>query len=333
MLEFDFEEQRIKQEIVRLDAKRVLLQMPQGLKPQATRIAKLVEDYGALPIISSDPCYGACDIAENEAANLGVDLIVHFGHARNTKEEKTPTLYIEAFANIHIETAVAQALPLLSVFRSIGLATSIQHINGLDAAKNILIEAGKVVFIGDAHQLGYPGQVTGCNYSNVTDINRQVDAFLFIGGGIFHALGVALGTSKPTIIADPYDNRAYSLTNEVQRTLKQRYAAIQETKNAKSFGILVGLKPGQKNLDQALKVKSLAEKNGCAAFLLAGREITPEVLLEFPSIDAYINTACPRISIDAPGKFQKPILTVNEFMVACGEVSWTNMLKKGLFEK
>ena len=45
---FDFEEERIKQEITRLSAKRVLLQMPEGLKPEAPRIAKLVEKAGAL---------------------------------------------------------------------------------------------------------------------------------------------------------------------------------------------------------------------------------------------------------------------------------------------
>jgi 2-(3-amino-3-carboxypropyl)histidine synthase len=329
---FDFEEQRIKQEIVKLDAKRVLLQMPQGLKPQATKIAKIVEDYGAVPIISSDPCYGACDIAETDAASLGVDLIVHFGHARIIKEEKTPTLYVEAYANVQIAIAVAQALPLLGAYRSIGLATSIQHIKTLDTAKQILTEAGKVVFVGDAGQMDYAGQVIGCNYSNVTTIARQVDAFVFVGGGMFHALGIALGTSKPTIVADPYDNRAYLITDEAQRILKQRYAGIQEAQNAKSIGILVGLKPGQKHLDQALKVKKLAETTGRAAYLLAGREITPESLMEFPSIDAYVNTACPRISLDAPGKFQKPMLTVNEFMVVCGETSWTDMLKKGLFE-
>jgi 2-(3-amino-3-carboxypropyl)histidine synthase len=332
MVNFDFEEQRIKQEIAKLDAKRVLLQMPQGLKPQATVIAKLIEDYGATPIISSDPCYGACDIADVEAASLGVDLIVHFGHAKMIKEEKTPTLYIEAYSNIQIQTAVAQALPLLDAFRNIGLVTSVQHINALDTAKQILTEAEKIVFIGNAKQLEYAGQVTGCNYSNATDIARQVDAFLFIGGGMFHAIGVALSTSKQTIIADPYDNRAYTVTNETQRIIKQRYASIQETQNAKSIGILIGLKTGQKHFDQALKIKALAEKTGRAAYLLAGKEITPEALLEFPSIDAYVNTACPRISIDAPGKFKKPILTANEFMVVCGEASWTDTIKKGLFE-
>ncbi len=332
MLGFDFEEQRIKQEIQRLGAKRVLLQMPQGLKPEATAIAKSVEVAGAVAIISSDPCYGACDIALSEAAALGADLVVHFGHAKIVKEGKIPAIYVEAHANISIDASVQQAIPLLANYPRIGLATSIQHLPALEKAKQLLTEAGKTVHVGDAKQLGYAGQVIGCNYSNATAIASEVDAFLFIGGGMFHALGIALGTSKPTIIADPYDNRAYSITDQAQRLLKQRYASIQEAKDAKTIGILIGLKPGQKHLDSALKVKALAEKSGRAAYLLAGREITPEGLLEFPSIDAYVNTACPRISLDAPGKFRKPILTVNEFMVALGEVSWVDMLKKGLFE-
>jgi 2-(3-amino-3-carboxypropyl)histidine synthase len=332
MLEFDFEEQRVKQEIARLGAKRVLLQMPQGLKPEAVKIAQTIEASGAVAIISSDPCYGACDIAVNDAEGLDVDLIVHFGHAKMVKQEKVPAIYVEAHAKINVDESILQAVPLLGNYAKIGLTTSIQHIIALKQAKQLLSNAGKAVLIGDSGQMGYAGQVIGCNYSNATTIADQVDAFLFIGGGKFHALGIALGTSKPTIIADPYDNRAYSITDEAQRLLKQRFASIQEAKGAKTFGVLVGLKPGQKHLDNALKAKALAEKAGLVAFLLAGREITPETLLEFPTIDAYVNTACPRISLDAPGKFQKPILTVNEFKVVCGEVSWTDMLKKGLFE-
>jgi 2-(3-amino-3-carboxypropyl)histidine synthase len=54
--------------------------------------------------------------------------------------------------------------------------------------------------------------------------------------------------------------------------------------------------------------------------------------MEFPSVDAYVNTACPRISLEAPAKFPKPVLTVNEFMVVAGETSWETLLKNGLFE-
>ncbi len=328
---FDFEEVRIKEEITKIQAKRVLLQFPEGLKPEGPRIAEIVEKAGALPIISADPCYGACDIAVNEAESLGVDLIVHFGHAKLLLS-KAPIMYIEARSTVALNEAVEKALPLLSKYRTIGLATTVQHLETLTQTRSVLLKAGKTVIIGNCGQINYPGQVTGCNYGNVKSIAEQVEAFLFLGGGMFHALGIALSTSKPTFVADPYDNRAFSINDETQKILKQRWASVQESLNAKTFGVLVGSKPGQKHFDQALTIKELAEKHKKKAYLLSIREITPETLLEFPTIDAYVNTACPRISLEAPQKFSKPVLTVNEFKVVTGESSWESMLKEGLFE-
>ena len=333
MKEFDFEEERIKQEIAKLGAKRVLLQLPEGLKPEGLSLAKIVEKTGALPIISADPCYGACDLATDDARRLGIDLIMHFGHAKLVKHEPIPTVYLEARANITVSDVVKKSASLLSKYSKISLATTVQHVQMLDEAREILVRAGKTVVIGDAGQTNYPGQVLGCDYSNVKSVANDVEAFLFVGGGRFHALGIALATSKPTIVADPYENRAYSISDETQKILKQRWASIEEAKHAKTFGVIIGLKPGQKRLEDGLKVKEIAEKNGKTAFLFSIREILPVALMEFPSVDAYVNTACPRISLDAPSKFLKPVLTVNEFMVVCGESTWENLLKKGLFEK
>lgn len=329
---FDFEEERIKQEIAKLSAKRVLLQLPEGLKPEAPRLAKVVETAGALPIVSADPCYGACDLATADAESLGVDLIIHFGHAKMVKHEAVPTVYVEARATVTVDEAVEASFPLLGKWSEIGLATTVQHLQTLAGARELLVRAGKTVVIGDAGRLSYAGQVTGCDYSNVKSVANDVEGFLFIGGGRFHALGIALSTAKPTIIADPYDNRAYSVDDEAQKVLKQRWVCIEEAGHAKTFGVLVGLKLGQKRLDEAIAVKENAEKNGKTAVLLAVREVVPEALLEFPTVDAYVNTACPRISMEAPSKFSKPVLTVNEFKVVSGDFSWENLLKKGLFE-
>jgi 2-(3-amino-3-carboxypropyl)histidine synthase len=329
---FDFEEERIKQEIAKLGAKRVLLQLPEGLKPEGPSLAKIIEKTGALAIISADPCYGACDLATAEAERLGIDLIVHFGHAKLVKHEQVPTVYVEARATVTVGEVLEKAVPLLSNYSKIGLATTVQHVQTLDEAREILVRAGKTVVVGEAGRVNYSGQVIGCDYSNVRSVANDVEAFLFIGGGRFHALGIALSTSKPTIIADPYENRAFSIDEEAQTVLKQRWACIEEAGHAKTFGVLVGLKLGQKRLDEALKVKEIAEKNGKAGFLFAIKEILPGALLEFPSVDAYVNTACPRVSLGASSKFLKPVLTVNEFMVVAGETSWENLLKNGLFE-
>ncbi len=329
---FDFEEQRIKREITRLKAKRVLLQLPEGLKPEAPKLAKFIEKTGALAIVSADPCYGACDLAVSEAQVLNADLIVHFGHAKLLKQEKVPTLYVEAHATIQIDGAVALALPLLTGCSKIGLATTVQHVQQLKTVRKILALAGKTTEVGDVGRLPYAGQVIGCDFSNVKSIAKDVDAFLFIGGGKFHALGIALGTSKPTVIADPYSGTAYAISEETKKILKQRYASIEEASRAKTLGIIVSLKIGQNRLDQALKIKSASERMKKDVCLLAMKEILPEVLAEFPSVDAFINTACPRISLDDASKFNKPVLTQQEFKVISGESTWETLLKEGLFE-
>jgi 2-(3-amino-3-carboxypropyl)histidine synthase len=330
---FDFEEERVKQEITKLGAKRVLLQFPEGLKPEATRIARTVERVGALPIISADPCYGACDLATADAENLGVDLIVHFGHSKMVKHERFPTIYVEGRATLNVSSVVEKALPMLEKWRKIGLATTVQHLQTLDEAREILTRRGKVIVIGDSGRLSYPGQVIGCDYSNAVSIAKDVEAFLFIGGGRFHAIGVALSTSRPTVIADPYDSKVESADEEAAKILKQRWAHVQEAKKAKTFAVLVGLKPGQKRLQEALLMKEKLEKEGKTAHLLALKEITPEALIEFPSIDAFVNTACPRVSLDDAAKFSKAMLTPNEALVVLGQLSWEELCRKGLLER
>jgi len=332
MERFDFEEERIKQEITKLGAKRVLIQLPEGLKPEGPRLAKIVGKTGALPIVSADPCYGACDLATAEAEGLGVDLIIHYGHAKLLKYERVPTIYVEARATIKVDDAVEKALPMLEEWHRIGLATTIQHVQTLDNVKEILLHAEKTVIIGDAGRVNYPGQVIGCDYSNAKSIAKDVEAFLFVGGGRFHALGVALSTSKRTIVADPYEKRAYSLDEEVRKILKQRWASIEEAKKAKNFAVLVGLKLGQKRLEEALSIKERLGKSGKTVHLLAVRNIIPETLMNFPTVDAYVNTTCPRISLDDASKFRKPVLTMNETLVVVGELSWEELCKKGLFE-
>lgn len=332
MRQFDFEEERVRQEIRRLGAKRVLIQLPEGLKPEAPRLARLVEKAGALPIVSADPCYGACDLAISEAESLGVDMMIHFGHSKMVKYERVPTVYVEARASANVTDCIEKALPLLEKWRRIGLVTTVQHVQALDNVRELLTRAGKTVVVGDTGRLPYPGQVIGCDYSNAKSIVKDVEAFLFVGGGHFHALGVGLSTSKPTIVADPYEAVPYSINAEAEKVLKQRWAYIDRAKAAKHFGVLIGLKPGQKRLDEALHMKQKLEEKGKSAILFAAREVAPELLMEFPAVDAYVNLACPRVSLDDAARFQKPMLTANEALVVVGELSWEELCRRGLLE-
>jgi len=330
---FNLETTRLKREIEKRGAKRVFIQLPEGLKPEGPRLAAIVEKTGALAIVSADPCYGACDLAVQEAESLGADLVVHFGHSRMpSKTERVSIIFIEATTSLSLKSAVVKALPSLEPWKRIGLVTTVQHVNMLGEARNLLLKAGKSVAVGDAGRLKYAGQVIGCDYSNAKSVEKDVDAFLFVGGGRFHAIGVALATSKPTVVADPYERRAYSVDAETQKIVRQRWASIRAAMKGIHFGILVGLKSGQNRLEKALQIREKLEKIGKATTLLAIRRVTPLALLEFPSIDAFVNTACPRIGLDDAAKFQKPVLTINEVLVAAGGLTWQKLLKRGWFE-
>ena len=330
---FNLEEERLKEEIKKRGAKRVLIQLPEGLKPEGPRLAAVVEKAGASAIVSADPCYGACDLAMPEAESLNADLIVHFGHSKMMfTHERIPVIYVEAKATLSLKTPVDKALPLLKPWKRVGLVTTIQHVDMLSEVREQLLKAGKSVVVGDAGHPTYAGQVLGCDYSNANAVVNDVDSFLFIGGGRFHAIGVALATSKPTVVADPYERRAFSVDADVQKIRKQRWTSIKEAKSSERFGVLIGLKSGQKWLEKALQIREKLEKAGKKTTLLAVREVTPEALMEFPTLEAYVNTACSRISLDDAIKFKNPVLTINEALVVAGELTWEQLLKRGWFE-
>jgi len=329
---FNLEEKRLKREISKRKAKRVLLQLPEGLKLEAERLAEIIENAGATVIVSADPCYGACDLALEEARALKADLIVHYGHTPLIMQNEIPAVYFDAKAKIKIAPAVRKAVPLLKEWDKIGLVTTVQHLHTLERAKKILLEAGKTVIIGDSGKTVYAGQVLGCEFSNAKAVANEVEAFLFIGGGRFHAIGVGLSTGKPVIVADPYIKEAYSIDDEIKHVLMRRFASVSKAKGAKTFGVIVGLKIGQKKLKKALEIKKKLEKANKRVFLLCLREITPERLMQFPFFDAYVNTACPRLSLDDTPRFPKPLLTTRELQVLLGEISWEELCKEGWFE-
>jgi 2-(3-amino-3-carboxypropyl)histidine synthase len=80
-MEYDLELERVASEIQKNKAKMVCIQLPDGLKPEAKRIAdELEKKTGATVTIWMGSCYGACDIPL-VVKELGVDLLVQWGHS------------------------------------------------------------------------------------------------------------------------------------------------------------------------------------------------------------------------------------------------------------
>lgn len=80
-----------------MKAKRVFVQFPEGIRHKMPEIAKHLEKEGFEIVICTEPCYGACDIREEEAARLKCDALLHIGHEDFGIKSKLPVVYWEYF--------------------------------------------------------------------------------------------------------------------------------------------------------------------------------------------------------------------------------------------
>ena len=84
---------------------------------------------------------------------------------------------------------------------------------------------------------------------------NDVDANVFVGQSNFHAAGVAMSTNKPTYILDPYFNEIREITDFARKLQKKATLEIYRAADAKTFGVIVGLKEGQLSKLTALNFK------------------------------------------------------------------------------
>lgn len=311
--QFDFDLGQIKDVIKEKHCKTVGLQFPEGFKRQAFKIAgELEDDTGSDVIISGNPCFGACDIDTTLAGK--VDVMFHFGHSKMGNFENV--IFIEARSNVDVLECLKIALPLFKT-KNIGLITTVQHIHKLEETARFLDENGKKGISGKGDiRVSYPGQVLGCNF---TAARLECEEYLYIGSGIFHPLGVAIATGKRVVAADPYMNQAIEVSPE--KFIRKRSGYIAKSLEAKVFGIIVSSKSGQNRIDLARKLSGMATRHGKKAQIILMDLVTPEQLLAF-KVDAYVNTACPRITIDDAERFHVPVLTPGEFEIVLGERKW-----------
>ena len=310
---WDYELDRIVDAVEERGAEKVGLQFPEGLKRRAPHVADDLRELlpeGTRVLISGQPCYGACDL--DTYMMRRTDVFVHFGHSPMKESDKI--IYVPLFSNVEVSPILEESLAELSDPEDdphVGLVTTAQHMNKFDEMKAWLTERGYEVHTrrGD-DRLTHEGQVLGCNYASA-DIDA--DQVLYVGGGKFHPLGLAMEhPEKTVVIADPVNNVV--TVADTEKFLKQRYGAVHRAMDAETWGVVFCTKIGQGRWEVA---NDIVERNE-NAYLLTMDEVTPDRLTQF-GFDAYVNTGCPRITTDDGPQFKRPMLTPGEYRIAVGE--------------
>jgi 2-(3-amino-3-carboxypropyl)histidine synthase len=296
-----------------IEAKRpsvVLVNAPGGLLKQTKDMMERVKErYGVTCILAGDSCFGICDTVDDEVEKLQADLALHIGHNATVKEVGEYTYLIDAVDDVQFDEVVESAVQTLSPYRRLGLVTFSQHLQQLGPVKARLESKGFEVHIGRQNSLMMEGQIFGCDFSTSYPLRDSVDAFVFLGESEFHAVGLALAMGKPTFMLDPHMNEVTDMRAAAEERRKRAILAVYKALDARVFGVITGLKEGQMMLGRSRWISKRLEMNGRKVVRIALRDITPERLAPHREIDAFIQTACPRISVDG-FTFDRPILSI-----------------------
>src|SRR5256712_11240549 len=142
---------------------------------------------GVTCLVSADPWFGACDVAD-----MPVALIVLLGHAPMPHLRYNRVFFFALpgppLGSMAFIDAAEPMLP-----KRVGLLTTTQFRGWLPAIQAYLEKKGHVIRIGEPDRRGaYAGPLLRCDYHAAPLVVRGVDGHLYIRTGDFHPLRPAL---------------------------------------------------------------------------------------------------------------------------------------------
>jgi 2-(3-amino-3-carboxypropyl)histidine synthase len=303
------------QKIIRIIEERkprsVALDGPDGLMSKIQETADIIAEKFEIPTyIIGDTCWGSCDLNTHAANVLGAEILFNIGHTISMDGFGKEIVMIDAYEDIPFdEVAKRLASELLGRnYRKISLLTISQHLPQLENVRGIFEQSGLSVVIGNGKGQLNDGQVFGCEFYPANSESDRIDCYVFLGQSPFHSAGVALSTGKQTFMLDPYFQEYTEISSVAEELHRKAILSIYKAADARTIGIIIGIKDGQFAKTRALELKKDFEKVGIKVRLIGLTEITEERIQIFGQVDAFVQVACPRIGID--NHFKKPMLSV-----------------------
>jgi len=317
--------------------------MPEGLLRCASVISDCLKAVvNVTSVTLSDVVYGACCLEDHRAKLLGCDYLIHYGHSClvPVDHSKLPVLYVFVTLRLeippfieavrrHFNISSASSSSSLSLSpptktKKIALMGTIQFVGGMGEARRRMAKSfGKEleIEIPQAQPLS-PGETLGCTSPRVA---AGVSAVVFVADGTFHLEAAMLQNRHVPVFLryDPYTHLLLRANYSAQSVVSGRKECIQRAANASTFGIIQGTLGRQGNPRIIERLENLLKRRKIKYILLPVPEVTPALLNAFDQIDAWIQVACPRLSIDWGLEYSsKPILTSYEAFIALGEEKW-----------
>lgn len=343
---YNFEVHKTLWKIEQTKATRVLLQLPEGLIRFGPVLVDIMNGYLSQRsqnpvdfITMGDLTYGACCIDDYLASSMGCDLVVHYAHSClipiNKLTESVKFLYV--FLDIkfdmeHIINCIQHNFD--SKEHVIALASTIQFVSSVHQIAKHLRQLQFSIVVPQSRPLS-SGEILGCTAPRLP---KEVNTILFICDGRFHLEALMIANPNlPTYRYDPYSRKLTQESYDILTMYKQRSDAIQRAIKILSdggcFGFVLGTlgRQGSEKVFDGL-IEKLEKHSKCKYIKVMMPEVVQDTLRNFTSVDAWIQVACPRLSIDWGSSFEIPLLNPYEFALSVKTIAQANSITTRKFE-
>ncbi|MBT4824791.1 hypothetical protein HN695_04020 [Candidatus Woesearchaeota archaeon] len=218
------------------------------------------------------------------------------------------TIFLEARHNKNF-TLPANVITKLKKYKTLALFTTVQFLDSIPKIKKQLEKANIKVQLIQTKHCQYKAQLLGCSILE-SKIKAGVDVFLYLGDGLFHPIALKISNNKSVLAFNPFTKKVSEITDQQTKKMQQQQkAALVKFHTSKEIGVLITTKSGQHNMKAAKKLEKKFPNKKYYFFIFDTLDFTQ--LENFPFIDCYVNTACPRISYDDQEKSPKKIIDIS----------------------
>ena len=306
---YDFQIDKIIEKAKAIDARHVGLQFPEGFLEYATAISRRISEGADCDVtIMADAVFGACCVDDLACRSQGVDFLVHFGHSCLIPIDQTvvQTMYIPVTMKFNYEHLIDTIRYNFPAETRIALQGTIQFANVLPIVEQRLSNEGYLVQIPRSKPLS-AGETLGCTAPEITGS----DVLVFVADGRFHIEAAMMANPDlPAFRYDPFTNRFFSEFLSLNELKQTRLHQMRKCISAKRVGLILGTLGRQGSVGILESLKELMASRNIQTFTVLISEISPERMSQFgDSVDAWVQVACPRLSIDWGESYRAPLLS------------------------
>ena len=202
--------------------------------------------------------------------------------------------------------------------KNLAVFSAVQFRPHLESVQEMLKKEGFTSETSQPFRTSIEGQMLGCDsYKDSLKLDLEgIDGFVYIGDGYFHPNALLLAQEfeeeiKPVVLMNVVQQITEVIDKKhIEQYLRKRKGCLLKFQTSDVIGVFVTTKWGQEYKNSALKLKEQYPDKTFYYFI--GDNFLDSEMENFPHIECWVNTACPRIGQDDITRHKKPVVNIKD---------------------